>query len=108
MTEFATIPVIDVSALHSDDAAAKAALAREFAETYATTGFGYIANHGVDPALVERVFAASAAFHALPRRDSRPRSSHRPPGCACCITRRARHRRATTSTAQPPTPISVA
>ena len=69
MTEFATIPVIDVSALHSDDAAAKAALAREFAETYATTGFGYIANHGVDPALVERVFAASAAFHALPRRD---------------------------------------
>ncbi|MEP1209148.1 MAG: 2OG-Fe(II) oxygenase family protein [Rhizobiaceae bacterium] len=67
MTEFTNIPVIDVSAIHGGDAQAKHQLAGEFARAYGETGFGYIKNHGIDAALVERVFAASARFHSAPR-----------------------------------------
>ena len=66
MTEFTEIPVIDGSALHSDDQAAYARLVENFADAYGRTGFGYIINHGVDPALLDAVFSASAQFHALP------------------------------------------
>jgi isopenicillin N synthase-like dioxygenase len=67
MAEFTEIPVIDISALRGDDAGALMDLAAQFRETYATTGFGYVVGHGIDPGLVDRVFAASARFHALPR-----------------------------------------
>ena len=67
MSEFTDIPVLDVSAVHGEDSGAKQALAREFAEVYGRTGFGYITGHGVPQALVDRVFAASARFHDLPR-----------------------------------------
>ncbi|MEM7057539.1 MAG: 2OG-Fe(II) oxygenase family protein [Pseudomonadota bacterium] len=67
MTEFTEIPVLDVSALHRDDPAATQRLAEEFRMAYGTTGFGYIVNHGVPQDLIDRVFAASARFHALPR-----------------------------------------
>ncbi|NKB54313.1 MAG: isopenicillin N synthase family oxygenase [Rhizobiaceae bacterium] len=63
MSEFADIPVIDVSAIHGDDAVAKQNLAQEFAKAYGETGFGYIKNHGISTQLQERVFAASARFH---------------------------------------------
>ncbi len=66
MTEFTNIPVIDVTAIHGSDTAAKRQLAREFAHAYGTTGFGYIRNHGIPQTLIDRVFAASARFHALP------------------------------------------
>ena len=65
--EFSAIPVIDVRAIHGTDPDALNALARIFHDTYAATGFGYITGHGIDPALIDRVFAASARFHALPR-----------------------------------------
>ena len=42
------------------------ALAREFAEAYGTTGFGYVVNHGIDPRLREGVFAAARQFHSQP------------------------------------------
>jgi len=64
-SEFSEIPILDVSAIHGADAAMLGKLATKFRETYGTTGFGYISNHGVDEALIERVFAASAKFHAL-------------------------------------------
>jgi isopenicillin N synthase-like dioxygenase len=67
MTEFTEIPVLDAQAINTTDAADLQALATKFAKTYGETGFGYIANHGIDPALIDRVFAASARFHALPR-----------------------------------------
>ena len=55
MSEFSEIPVIDVAAVHGDDTAAKQKLAQEFATAYGETGFGYIKNHGVDAALIQRV-----------------------------------------------------
>jgi isopenicillin N synthase-like dioxygenase len=67
MTEFSNIPVLDVSALYGDDPKAIQSLATQFRETYATTGFGYIVGHAIAPDLVARVFAASKAFHALPK-----------------------------------------
>ncbi len=67
MTEFENIPVIDVAAIHRDDKQAKLQLAEKFAQTYSTTGFGYITNHGVPQKLIDRVFAASKRFHASSR-----------------------------------------
>jgi isopenicillin N synthase-like dioxygenase len=63
--EFTEIPVLDVSAIHGTDKTALNQLAKEFRQAYGATGFGYICNHGVDEALIERVFAASAKFHAM-------------------------------------------
>lgn len=67
MTEFTKIPILDVSAIYSDDPAELAKLAREFHKAYSETGFGYIINHGIDQSLTDGVFQASASFHALPR-----------------------------------------
>ncbi len=64
--DFSEIPVLDVSAIHGADPAAMDDLARRFCVTYGTIGFGYISNHGIAQDLIDRVFAASARFHALP------------------------------------------
>jgi isopenicillin N synthase-like dioxygenase len=53
-------PILDLA--RSDDL-----LAGDFRDAYGTLGFGAVVNHGVDPALIEGVFAASRQFHALPR-----------------------------------------
>ncbi|WP_127112384.1 isopenicillin N synthase family dioxygenase [Shimia sediminis] len=66
MTEFTDIPVIDAAALHAGD---QSNLIEAFRTAYGSTGFGYIINHGIDPALVEAVFEASRRFHALPMQD---------------------------------------
>lgn len=66
MSEFTEIPVLDAQALSAGDATALVALADDFRRAYGTTGFGCIVNHGIDPALVRRVFDASHRFHALP------------------------------------------
>jgi isopenicillin N synthase-like dioxygenase len=58
----ATIPVVDVSAERSSVIAA-------LAQAYGEVGFAYVVGHGVDQALVDGVFRASAAFHALPEAD---------------------------------------
>jgi isopenicillin N synthase-like dioxygenase len=60
MAEFDRVPVIDLG--QDEDA-----LARHVLAAYGTVGFGYLVNHGIDPALVAGVFQASARFHALPR-----------------------------------------
>lgn len=64
MSEFSDIPVLDVAAIHGDDPAAKQALADQFAQVYGTTGFGYVANHGIADQLIDDVFAASQRFHS--------------------------------------------
>lgn len=64
MTEFTNIPVLDLTPLISGEDTSDLAL--EFAKAYGETGFGYVVNHGVDPALRAAVFAASKEFHALP------------------------------------------
>ena len=64
MTDFSEIPVLDLApliALQDTNA-----LERDFLETYGQTGFGYVINHGIDPALRAQVFNASRRFHALP------------------------------------------
>ncbi|MEP0942100.1 MAG: 2OG-Fe(II) oxygenase family protein [Rhizobiaceae bacterium] len=63
MSEFSDIPVLDVAAIHGDDLAAKQTLADQFAHVYGTTGFGYVANHGIPDQLIDNVFAASQRFH---------------------------------------------
>ena len=64
MTEFKNIPVLDLTALVTGQDTTK--LARDFAKAYGETGFGYVINHGIDPALRTAVFNASKRFHALP------------------------------------------
>lgn len=64
MTEFTEIPVLDLAPLLNGEDTTK--LAADFADAYATTGFGYVVNHGVPVHLRAAIFAASRQFHALP------------------------------------------
>lgn len=64
MSEFTDIPVLDLAPLVEGGDTSDLTL--QFAEAYGQTGFGYVVNHGVDPALRKAIFAASKAFHALP------------------------------------------
>ncbi|MDM0055248.1 isopenicillin N synthase family dioxygenase [Variovorax fucosicus] len=60
-----TIPVIDISALASDDAAARARVAGEVGAACREVGFFAITGHGVPAALLVDAFAASREFFAL-------------------------------------------
>lgn len=63
-TDTQMIPVIDVSgAISGDDVQGVADAIHAAAIEH---GFFYIANHGIDPALMEQAFAASKAFFELP------------------------------------------
>ncbi len=63
------IPVVDVGpALEGTDAGLRH-VAKQLDEVYSTLGFGFVANHGVDQALVADLFAASRRFHGLDRVD---------------------------------------
>ena len=66
MAEFRDIPLIDIGGIDqaSDDELQR--LASLFRQAYGDVGFGYITNHGVPQSLIDRVFAASQRFHALP------------------------------------------
>ena len=64
---FSSIPVIDISALRGDDAAAAMATADEIGRACETVGFFYIKNHGVPEGLIERTYELSRRFHAAPR-----------------------------------------
>jgi isopenicillin N synthase-like dioxygenase len=59
------IPVIDVSPFLAGGPGAAEALAKEIARTCLDTGFLVISNHGVPQAVIDRAFAAAAAFFAL-------------------------------------------
>jgi isopenicillin N synthase-like dioxygenase len=58
------IPIIDISGFR--DGSDKDGVARAVQQAAETVGFLYIAGHGVDQALIDRAFAASKAFFALP------------------------------------------
>src|SRR5271170_1596358 len=66
MSNFAKIPVIEIAALRSDDPAKRRVCAKRIGRACHETGFFYAVDHGVDPLLVTRAFAAAAAFFALP------------------------------------------
>jgi isopenicillin N synthase-like dioxygenase len=65
-TDASAIPVIDMAPLGGGDGAAIAALARALLDAAERVGFFYVRNHGVPQPLVERVFALSRLFFALP------------------------------------------
>ena len=67
MIENTSIPVIDVGALADENPSSE--LNASFFKAYHSLGFGYIVNHGIDPALVDSVFDASRRFHAMPLRE---------------------------------------
>jgi len=59
------IPIVDLGGTR-DDAGRRAAVAREIHRAACDTGFFYVANHGLDPALLEAAFAHARAYFALP------------------------------------------
>lgn len=63
---FDRIPLIDIGPLFGNDAEAKTKTASELADAAGNVGFLYITNHGIAPALIERLEAAAADFFALP------------------------------------------
>jgi isopenicillin N synthase-like dioxygenase len=65
------IPVIDVAALATDDPAATQRTGAAMRAAAESIGFFYVRNHGVEPALLERAFAASRSFFALPEAEKR-------------------------------------
>lgn len=65
-TKKTSIPIIDVGSINSE---ISSALLSSFYEAYRHLGFGYIINHGIDPALMDSVFEASRRFHALPLKE---------------------------------------
>jgi isopenicillin N synthase-like dioxygenase len=61
----ARIPIVDLTGT-LDDAGRRDAVAREIHRAATDTGFFYVANHGVDDAIVDAAFAAGREFFALP------------------------------------------
>lgn len=66
MSSFGSVPVVDIAALFSPDAAHRKAIGKSIRAVYEDVGFLYIKGHGVDAALIARAFAASKRFHAQP------------------------------------------
>lgn len=60
------LPIIDISGLRSQNLADRQAVAAELGRVSREIGFFYATGHGVAPALLERVFAASRRFFAEP------------------------------------------
>ena len=56
-----TLPVISFAGRNEET------LARQLDQAFSDIGFCYFSDIGVDPAVVEGVFAASRRFHAQPR-----------------------------------------
>jgi isopenicillin N synthase-like dioxygenase len=71
------IPIVDLTGT-VDDARCRAGAARAIGEAAEGTGFFYVANHGVEPALVERAFAQARTFFALS--DERKLAARMAPG----------------------------
>lgn len=63
------IPVIDFGPYFAGRPGALDELAGQLRHACETIGFFYAANHGVPDALIDRAFAASRRFHALPLAD---------------------------------------
>ncbi|MEJ0071741.1 MAG: 2-oxoglutarate and iron-dependent oxygenase domain-containing protein [Pseudomonadota bacterium] len=62
----AKIPVIDYGPYFAGEAGALERLGAEVRHACEEIGFFYVINHGVPAALVDRAFAASRRFHAIP------------------------------------------
>lgn len=63
---FTAVPVVDIAALGSGDAAAEAATIEALRRAAGEVGFLHITGHGIAPAVIERMQAAAKRFFALP------------------------------------------
>jgi isopenicillin N synthase-like dioxygenase len=61
---FSSLPLIDIGDLASPDAAARQAVAVQVGRAAREVGFLYVSGHGVQPELLERLQAVSAAYFA--------------------------------------------
>ena len=60
------IPLLDIGPYLAGEPGARAALAQKIERTCLDTGFLVIANHGIDPRLIDGAFAAAASFFDRP------------------------------------------
>lgn len=60
------LPLIDISGLHSHDPVDQHLVAEQLRQACEQRGFFYITGHGIDPALISSLFAASQRFFDLP------------------------------------------
>ena len=65
------LPIIDISPLAHGDLDARRAVVRRIGETCETVGFLYIANHGVDQAVIDHARDAMERFFARPEAEKR-------------------------------------
>jgi isopenicillin N synthase-like dioxygenase len=66
MAELKMLDVLDLGGLSDKDSKSIARIAKELGRACRDVGFFYIRNHGIPQELMDRVFAASTAFFALP------------------------------------------
>src|SRR3954467_6126012 len=60
------VPVIDVAPFLAGAPGARERVAKQLGEASESLGFYFIGGHGVAQALIDRVFAETERFHALP------------------------------------------
>src|ERR1700730_12411833 len=58
------IPILDLGPFLAGESGAVDRLGRELRHAFENIGFYFIRNHGVPQALIDRVFAEAARFHA--------------------------------------------
>ena len=66
---FTAIPIIDLSPLSGSDPVALRALIEEIRLSCSRVGFFYIKNHGIPQELIDRAYARSKQFFALPAQE---------------------------------------
>lgn len=63
---FSSIPVIDFSAMYSDDASARQAVGEAVRKACTEVGFFYASGHGVPQTVIDNTFSAAQRFFDLP------------------------------------------
>jgi isopenicillin N synthase-like dioxygenase len=66
---FTEIPIIDLSPLSGDDPESLRALTEEIRLACSRVGFFYVKNHGIPQPLIDRAYAQSKQFFALPEQE---------------------------------------
>ena len=66
LTDFTSVPVVDVAGLRRGDPAERTRVARELGRAAREVGFLYVTGTGVDPALFDELLRVTKAFFALP------------------------------------------
>lgn len=64
--DFADVPVIDLTDIHSSDPARRRILADRLADACARVGFMYVINHGISEEEIDLIFQTAKDFHDLP------------------------------------------